>query len=36
MGAQSFEVDGLLVEHYPGADGGMGYPLLFIHGSWGG
>lgn len=36
MGAQAFEVDGLYVEHYAAADGGMGYPLLFIHGSWGG
>ena len=36
MSGQAFEVDGLYVEHYPGADGGMGSPLLFIHGSWGG
>lgn len=36
MSAQAFEVDGLYVEYYPGADGGMGSPLLFIHGSWGG
>lgn len=36
MNREAFEVDGLYVEHYPGADGGSGSPLLFIHGSWGG
>lgn len=36
MAAQDYLVENLAVEHYPAVNGGKGYPLLFIHGSYGG
>jgi len=36
MTVQDYFVDDLAVEHYPAVNGGTGYPLLFIHGSYGG
>lgn len=36
MAANEYFVDGLYVEHYPAVNHGMGHPLLFIHGFYGG
>jgi pimeloyl-ACP methyl ester carboxylesterase len=36
MEHQGFEVEGLYVEFVPTASSDSGYPLLFVHGAWGG